>query len=146
MKKIRNQKRCMRRRLTTERRQQLSISFDYSNSDLRNVINIGRDACTVIINKRKECEEAETYSPTSNYRLLDDCEWNLRKRRHISPTPPPPSKQPKNNAPSAQDHLYGKLHAQCLLHPKSKHSTFLCITLRKALGAPLLPADEGAGA
>jgi len=72
LKKIRNQKRCMRRRLATERRQQLGDSFDYSNSDLRNVINIGRDARTVIINRRKEREEAEAYSPTSNYRLPDN--------------------------------------------------------------------------
>ena len=71
VKKIHNQKRCMRRRLTTERRQQLGNSFDYSNSDLRNDINIGCDTRTVIINRRKEREEAEAYSPTSNYRLPD---------------------------------------------------------------------------
>ena len=59
LKKICNQKRCMRRRLAIERRQQLGDSFNYSNSDLRNIINIGRDARTVIINRRKEREEAE---------------------------------------------------------------------------------------
>jgi len=36
----------------TEHHQQLGDSFDYSNSDLHNVINIGRNAKTVIINKR----------------------------------------------------------------------------------------------
>ena len=72
LKKIRNQKRCMRHRLATERCQQLGNSFDYSNSDLHNVINIGRDARTVVINRRKEREEAEAYSPTSNYRLPDN--------------------------------------------------------------------------
>ena len=54
LKKIHNQKRGIRRRLMPEHRQQLDDSFDYSNSDLRNIINIGRDARTVIINRRKE--------------------------------------------------------------------------------------------
>jgi hypothetical protein len=57
LKKIRNQKRNMRRYLTKGRRLQVGDSFDYSNSDLPNVINIGRDAHTVIINRRKECEK-----------------------------------------------------------------------------------------
>ena len=89
LKKIRNQKRSMRRHLATEHRQQLGDSFDYSNSDLHNVINIGRNAKTVIINRRKEREEVEAYNP--------------RKRRHISPTLPPLSKQPKNDATSPQE-------------------------------------------
>jgi hypothetical protein len=65
--RIRNLKRGMRRRLATECRQQLGDSFDYSNSDLRNAINMGHDARIVISNRRKECEEAKAYSPTSNY-------------------------------------------------------------------------------
>jgi hypothetical protein len=59
LKKIRNQKRNVRRRLAVEHRQQVGNSFDYSNSDLRNVINIGRDARTVIIARRKEREEVD---------------------------------------------------------------------------------------
>ena len=74
LKKICNKKRNMRRRLASEHCQQVGDSFDYSNSDLCNVINIGRDARTVIINRRKEREEADAYSPTSNYRLPDNCE------------------------------------------------------------------------
>ena len=35
--------------LKTEHHQQLDDSFDYSNSDLHNIINIGRNAKTVII-------------------------------------------------------------------------------------------------
>ena len=38
--------------LKTKHHQQLGDSFDYSNTDLHNVINIGRNAKTVIINKR----------------------------------------------------------------------------------------------
>ena len=48
-KKIQYQKRNIN--LTTEHHQQLGDSFDYSNSDLPNVINIGRNVKIVIINK-----------------------------------------------------------------------------------------------
>ena len=60
----------------TEHRQQLGDSFDYSNSDLHNVINIGRNAKIVIINKGEEHEEVEAYNPTSNYRLPDNYGYN----------------------------------------------------------------------
>jgi len=36
------------------------------------VINIGRDARNVIISRRKEREEIEAYSPSSNYRIPED--------------------------------------------------------------------------
>jgi hypothetical protein len=65
--------------LMIEHHQQLGNSFDYSNSDLHNVINIGRNAKIVIINKGKDHEENETYSPTSNYRLPNNYEYNSRK-------------------------------------------------------------------
>ena len=64
-KNIQDQKRNIN--LTTEHHQQLGDSFDYSNSDLHNVINIGRNAKTVIINKGEDHEEVEAYGPTSNY-------------------------------------------------------------------------------
>jgi hypothetical protein len=55
LRKACNQKRNMRLRLATERhQQQIDDAFDYSNSDLCNVINISRDARTVIISRRKE--------------------------------------------------------------------------------------------
>ena len=66
--------------LKTEHHQQLGDSFDYSNSDLHNVINIGRNAKTVIINKGEDHEEVEAYSPTSNYRTPDICGYNSLKR------------------------------------------------------------------
>ena len=46
--------------------------YDYSNSDLRNVINIGRDARNVIISRKNKREEIEAYSPSSNYRIPKD--------------------------------------------------------------------------
>ena len=65
--------------LKTEHHQQLGDSFDYSNSDLHNVINIGRNAKTVIINKGEDHEEVEVYSPTSNFKLPDNYGYNSWK-------------------------------------------------------------------
>ena len=65
--------------LKTEHHQQLGDSFDYSNSDLHNVINIGPNAKTVVINKREDHEKIEAYSPTSNYRIPDIYGYNQRK-------------------------------------------------------------------
>ena len=76
----------------TEHHQQLDNSFDYSNSDLHNIINIGRNAKTVIINKGEDHEEVEAYSPTSNYRIPDNYGYNSRKRRRDKAAPP---SQPK---------------------------------------------------
>ena len=121
----------------TEHRQQLGDSFDYSNSDLHSVINIGRNVKIVIINKGEEHEEVEAYSPTSNYRLPDNYGYNSRKRRSDKAVPPPqPTKQSKI------DSTHQKLHSRCFLHPKGKHSSFQCIILRKALGAPPPSADK----
>ena len=80
LKKIQDQTRNIN--LTIEHHQQLGDSFDYSNSDLHNVINIGRNAKTVIINKGEDHEEVEAYGPTSNYWLPDNYEHNSRKRRN----------------------------------------------------------------
>jgi hypothetical protein len=143
-KKIRNQKRNMRRRIATEwRQQQIGDAFDYSNSDLRNVINIGRDARTVIISRRKERQEAEAYSPTSNYRIPDDYDQAPRKLGHVNSITSPSHIQAQNYSIPKQDSTYRKLHGQCPLHPKVKHSTFQCKTLRKALGATPPPDNEG---
>ena len=81
--------------LRTEHHQQLGDSFDYSNSDLHNVINIGRNAKTVIINKGEDHEEVEAYSLTSNYRIPDICGYNSRKRRRDKAAPPSQLKQSK---------------------------------------------------
>ena len=123
--------------LKTEHHQQLGDSFDYSNSDLHNVINIGCNAKTVIINKGEDQEEVENYSPTSNYQLHENHGYNSRKRRSDRTIPPPqPTKQLKI------DSTHQKLHSRCFLHPKGKHSSFQCIILRKALGAPAPSADK----
>jgi hypothetical protein len=121
----------------TENHQQLGDSFDYSNSDLHNVINIGRNAKTVIIIKGEDQEEVEAYSPTSNYQLPDNYEYNSRKQHSDKAVPPPqPTKQSKI------DSTHQKLHSRCFLYHKGKHSSFQCIILRKALGAPPPSADK----
>ena len=122
--------------LKTEHHQQLGDSFDYSNSDLHNVINIGRNAKTVIINKGEDHEEVEAYSPTSNYRIPDIYGYNPRKRRRDKAAPP---SQPKQ---STIDATHQKVHSKCFLHPKGKHLNFQCIILRKALGAPPLSTNK----
>ena len=57
-----NQKRALRiQRLANCQQEQQGNNYDYSDCDLRNVINVGRDACNVIISRRKEREEIEAY-------------------------------------------------------------------------------------
>ena len=76
-KKIQDKKRNIN--LKTEYHQQLGDSFDYSNNTLHIVINIGRNAKTIIINKGEDQEEVEAYSPTSNYQLPENYEYNSQK-------------------------------------------------------------------
>ena len=53
-----NQKRAFTRQpLANNQQEQQGDNYDYSNCDLRNVINIGCDARNVIISRRKEREE-----------------------------------------------------------------------------------------
>ena len=49
-----NQKRALRlQRIANHRQEQHGGNYDYSNSDLRNMINIGCDARIVIISRKK---------------------------------------------------------------------------------------------
>jgi hypothetical protein len=41
-----------------------------------------------------------------------------------------------------QDQFKKIMHKQCSMHPKSKHTLFQCISLRKSLNAPLSDQDE----
>jgi hypothetical protein len=80
-----NQKRAFRRqRLANHQQEQQDDNYDYSNSDLRNVINIGHDARNVIISRRKECEEIEAYNPSSNYRIPAHASTPFKKRKPAS--------------------------------------------------------------
>jgi hypothetical protein len=64
-------------------KKQQGKNYDYSNSDLRNVINIGHDACNVIISRKKERKEIEAYSPSSNYHIPEDCLGSSKKRKRV---------------------------------------------------------------
>ena len=99
--------------LKTEHHQQLGDSFDYSNCDLHNVINIGRNAKIVIINNGEDHEEVKAYSLTSNFKLPDNYGYNSWKRRSNKAVPPPqPTKQSKI------DSTHKKIHSRCFLHPR----------------------------
>ena len=74
-----------------EHHQQLGDFFDYSNNDSHNVINIGRNARTVIINRGEDHEEVEACSPISNFKLPNNYGYNSWKRRSYKTVPPPQS-------------------------------------------------------
>ena len=58
-----------RQRLANTLQEQQGDNYDYSNYDLRSVINVGRVARNVIISRRKEREEVEAYNSSSNYHI-----------------------------------------------------------------------------
>jgi hypothetical protein len=83
-----NQERAFKRqRLANRQHGQQGDNYEYSNSDLRNVINIGRDACNVIISRRKESEEIEAYNPSSNYHIPAHSSSSFKKRKPASTLP-----------------------------------------------------------
>ena len=83
--RVLNQKREFRhQRVANRRKEQQRYNYDYSNSDIRNVINISRDARNVIISRKKEREEIEAYSPSSNYRIPAHASASFKKRKPAS--------------------------------------------------------------
>ena len=92
--------------LKTEHQQQLGNSFNHSNNDLHNVINVGHNARTVIINRREDHEEVEAYNSTSNYRIPDIYGYNPRKWCRDKAAPP---SQPKQ---STTDSTHQKIHSK----------------------------------
>ena len=83
-----NQKRAFRRqRLANNQQEQQGDNYDYSNCDLRNVINIGRDARNVIISRRKEREEIEAYSSSFNYLIPANASASFKKHKPASTRP-----------------------------------------------------------
>jgi len=128
-----------RQRVTNHQQKQQGDNYDYSNSNLRNVINIGYDTHNVIISRKKEGEEIEAYSPSSNYRIPAHVFGSFKKCKR--PCTPPQGKsdcQYCAEAPLGGDKINKMLLRKCFMHPKSSHTIFECNTLRKALGAPLV--------
>lgn len=128
--RIKNMKRSIRRHRQIQLCQNsCGDSYDFSNSDLRNIINIGCDVRNVIISRKREREEIEAYSPMSNYRIPHTFKTQVDST---------PREQWPKKEKATQTSFKKALHEQCKLHPKSKHSMFACRTLHKALGAPPL--------
>ena len=137
-----NQKRAFRRQcLANTLQEQQGDNYDYSNCDLRSVINIGRDACNVIISRRKEREEVEAYSPSSNYRIPPRASTPFKKHKSATISTHPqgkPRTQHQGESSQSRNRINKVLLRKCFIHPKSSHMIFQCDSLRKALGAPLL--------
>jgi hypothetical protein len=144
-----NQKRAFRhQRVANCQQEQQGDNYYYSNSDLRNVINIGRDARNVIISRRKEHVEIDSYSPSSNYRIPAHTSACFKKHKPASTHPQgrPASTHPQGK-PRTQHHgetsiggdkINKTLLCKCFMHSKSSHTIFKCNSLCKALGAPLV--------
>ena len=83
-----NQKRAFRRqRLANSQQEQQGDNYDYSNCDLRNVINVGHDTRNIIISRRKEREEVEAYNPSSNYCIPPKASASFKKGKLVSTHP-----------------------------------------------------------
>ena len=137
-----NQKRAFRRqRLANTLQEQQGDNYDYSNCDLRSVINIGRDARNIIISRRKEREEVDAYSLSSNYRIPPKASASFKKHKPatIGTHPQGKPRTPHQGESSQSRNKINKvLLRKCFIHPKSSHTIFQSDSLRKALGAPLL--------
>ena len=131
-----NQKRAFRRqRLANRQQEQQGDNYDYSNSDLRNVINIGRDTRNVTISRRKEREEIEAYNPSSNYRIPAHASASFKKCKPASTLPQgKPRTKHHGETSLGGDRINKTLLHKCFMHPKSSHMIFECNSLRKALG------------
>jgi len=116
-----------------------SDNYDYSNCDLRNLINVSRDAHKVIFSRRKECEEIEAYNPSSNYRIPVKASAAFKKHKPASTHPQGKPRTSHHGETSlGRDRINKTLLRKCFMHPKSSHTIFECNSHRKALGAPLL--------
>ena len=103
------------------------------------MINVGRDARNVIISRRKEREEIEAYSPSSNYRIPPKASSYFKKYKPVNSRPQGKPRTPHQGETSLGEARVNKtLQRKCFIHPKSSHMIFECDSLRKDLGAPLL--------
>ena len=122
-----NQKHALRHQCVVEcHQEQQGDNYDYSNSDLRNVINIGRDAHSLIICRQQEQEGIVSYNPTSNYRIPEDYSRPPRKRWHVNVDSRTSRDQRRAKAASAEEHFNNLLDSKCRWQPKGNHSVFKC--------------------
>ena len=135
-----NQKRAFRCQcLANSQQEQQGDNYDYSNCDLRNMINVGHDVRNVIISRRKEREEVEAYRPSSIYRIPPKASASFKKYKPVSTRPQGKPRTTHHGETSLHGARINKtLLRKCFIHTKSSHTIFECESLRKALGAPLL--------
>ena len=125
--------------------EQQGNNYDYSNCDLRSVINIGRDARNIIISRRKEREEVEAYSPSSNYRITPKASASFKKYKPATTSTRPqgkPRTPHQGEQSQSQNRINKALLRKCFIHPKSSPMIFECNSLRKAHEAPLLKETQ----
>ena len=131
----------MRQRLANTLQEQQGDNYDYSNYDLRSVINVGRDARNIIISRRKEWQEVEAYNPSSNYRIPPKASASFKKHKPATTSTRPqgkPRTPHQGEQSQSQNRINKALLRKCFIHPKRSHTIFQCDSLRKALGAPPL--------
>ena len=89
------------------------------------MINVGSDARNVIISRKKEREEIEAYSPSSNYHIPESCPGSSKNRKHVNADFQDKSRnQHRADAPIGGDKINKTLQRKFFLHPKSSHAIF----------------------
>jgi hypothetical protein len=117
---------------------QPSNLYNFSTTNLRNVINVGRDAHNVIIARQQECIEVEAYSPT-NYHIPQEYLSSTWKHKLNSPDALDARMEQSDRGKttlSLQECFEKALHSYFPWHPSATHSAFKCYQLQRALGAP----------
>ena len=91
------------------------------------MINVGRDVHNIIISRRKEREEVEAYSPSSNYRIPPKAFASFKKHKPTTISTRPQGKpRPQHQGELSQiGNMINKvLLRKCFIHPKSSHTIF----------------------
>jgi hypothetical protein len=116
-----------RRRLANTLQEQQGNNYDYSNCDLRSVINVGRDARNIIISRRKEGQEVKAYSPSSNYRIPSKASASFKKHKPATISARPqdkPCTQHQGESSQNGNRINKVLLHKCFIHPKSSLTIF----------------------
>lgn len=85
--RLKNTKRAKCRERPSVQQQQPDDLYNFSSTDLHNIINVDRDTRNIIIAKQQERFEVEAYNPT-NYHIPKDYLSTTRKRKPNSPNAP----------------------------------------------------------
>ena len=102
------------------------------------MINVGRDARNVIISRRKEREEVEAYSPSSNYRIPPKAPASFKKYKPVNSRPQGKPRTPHQGETSLGEARVNKtLQRKCFIPPEElSHNLRVRLTLQGPLGIP----------